>query len=243
MNFNNHKVPLFYHNNALLQKKIANDLFYCTINHLKINNNYNLNHILDIGCGTGFLTKAFANHFNNSCIIGVDNSQPMIDFANNFTKKECAYNNVRFLNCDYNFIEQEFDLIISSFAMQWFENLEQFFDVISKRTRLFAFAMPVNTSFLNIQSVCLYNNLKNPFQPLPSFETMNYILNRYKKFNYYSYVYSQKFDNISSLLKHLNQIGAGGNDISFLDSKKLLSFFKNRVVDLSYDVLFAFVEF
>ncbi len=69
--------------------------------------------ILDLGCGTGILTVWLADLCNK--IIGVDNSQSMIDKA-----KE-QFGNIEFMVCDALALpfENEFDVVFSNAVFHW----------------------------------------------------------------------------------------------------------------------------
>lgn len=87
--------------------------------------------ILEIGCGTGFLTKIvsndldFENYIANDlvedCKSYIDEINPKIEFVSGDIKE--------FLNNS----NQTFDLIISNAALQWVVNYEEFFNILLKK--------------------------------------------------------------------------------------------------------------
>lgn len=77
-------------------------------------------HVLDIGCGCGTTTLAFAQAVGpNGAVTGVDISQPMLDVARERAKQN---GNVKFLEADASAhsFKPEFDLIASRFGMMFF---------------------------------------------------------------------------------------------------------------------------
>lgn len=77
--------------------------------------------ILDIGCGPGNSTAVLKQRFQNSEIIGVDNSPNMLEAAS----KE--YPDVKFqlidASCELNKLgENEFDVVFSNACIQWLPN-------------------------------------------------------------------------------------------------------------------------
>ncbi|CAM3882147.1 Putative methyltransferase [Flavobacterium branchiophilum] len=78
--------------------------------------------ILDIGCGTGSISKDIANKIgDNGKIIGIDNTEKFIISGKN------SYNNVKnieLIHCDLFDYEtnEKFDLIISARTLQWLSN-------------------------------------------------------------------------------------------------------------------------
>lgn len=95
-----YKINSRYEDKFFVEKYVAlwaygylNGIGYCeglyrTINELgfsclKENGKYN---ILDIGCGVGRTASSYANFFNNSSIIAIDNSQMMLDYARRIVK-------------------------------------------------------------------------------------------------------------------------------------------------------------
>jgi malonyl-CoA O-methyltransferase len=78
--------------------------------------------ILEIGCGTGYLTKALCTRFPQAQIFAVDLAPGMIEVA----KEKVRLEQVTFICGDIEQMnwQKSFDLIISNATFQWFNQLE-----------------------------------------------------------------------------------------------------------------------
>lgn len=83
--------------------------------------------VLDIGCGDGKITALIANHLKMGSILGIDISQEMIDFAKQSFPKN-GNPNLEFSIQDAEKLDyfEQFDIIVSSFAIQWVKNQRAF---------------------------------------------------------------------------------------------------------------------
>jgi trans-aconitate methyltransferase len=72
--------------------------------------------ILDLGCGDGNITLKFAKLVPYGFVIGIDNSEGMINTAKKINKK-----NLKFILLDINKIDfiNEFDLVFSNATLHW----------------------------------------------------------------------------------------------------------------------------
>jgi trans-aconitate methyltransferase len=105
--------PKDYHKNSSEQQKWGLEL----LNKIAFFGN---ERVLDIGCGDGKLTVEIANRVRHGSVLGIDKSENMIRFANEFFRPE-AFPNLRFTlldACDLNF-SQEFDVVFSNAALHW----------------------------------------------------------------------------------------------------------------------------
>ncbi|PCI77780.1 hypothetical protein COB21_02600 [Candidatus Aerophobetes bacterium] len=84
--------------------------------------------VLDVGCGDGKFSAKLAKIANQGFVLGLDKSVEMIDFARSNYGKE-HYPNLSFSVQDAQEIDfkEEFDLVFSSFALQWFKDKALFF--------------------------------------------------------------------------------------------------------------------
>lgn len=84
--------------------------------------------VLDIGCGDGKISAEISRKLTLGNIIGIDLSPEMISFAKKMFPKE-SYPNLEFLIKDASRLEfnEEFDMLFSSFALQWVEDINSFF--------------------------------------------------------------------------------------------------------------------
>ncbi len=90
--------------------------------------------IIDIGCGIGNSTVILAKRFPNAKIVGVDNSQEMLDKAKN------DYPNIEFVQLDISNelskISDKFDIVFSNACIQWVPNhkelLPQLFNLLKE---------------------------------------------------------------------------------------------------------------
>lgn len=107
-----------YHLNSKVQQEAAFELLQL----LKLSGKEK---ILDIGCGDGKITAAIAATLKEGQIIGSDLSPEMIAFATQkFTSPTTT--NLSFVLLDAQNITyiNQFDLVFSSFALQWVSNIE-----------------------------------------------------------------------------------------------------------------------
>jgi trans-aconitate 2-methyltransferase len=73
--------------------------------------------VVDLGCGTGELTRQLADALPNSDVTGIDSSSQMLEKASAF-----ASPNLHFEQGDQSQLTGEWDLIFSNAALQWSEN-------------------------------------------------------------------------------------------------------------------------
>jgi malonyl-CoA O-methyltransferase len=203
MHFDRNAVNYDYYANV--QKKMSNVLINRLLQEKK---DYKRCYkILDIGCGTGILTKRVAEIYINSEITGIDISKNMIDIVKNNLK---IYN-VRFLCDDIEKakLDEKFDIIVSSATFQWFENLEDTLINI--------------TNYLEKNGVLLFSTFgENTFQELHNSyklakEKLGILDNSYPGQRFYS------FDDILNIILNNQNLIVNGfenNEIELFDSVK-----------------------
>jgi len=104
-----------YDDNAFLQKEIATRLD-SKLDIITSNSDV----VLDLGAGTGLLTKKLINRFPKSQILCLDFAQNSLK-NNNSKNKVCANAN------HLPFADNSVDIVISSLMMQWCDDLNQLF--------------------------------------------------------------------------------------------------------------------
>lgn len=79
-------------------------------------------HILEIGCGTGYLTKKLSQQFPEATITAIDFAPGMIEIA----KQRINDERVHFLCGDIEEmgLKERYDLIISNATFQWLNDME-----------------------------------------------------------------------------------------------------------------------
>ena len=73
--------------------------------------------VIDLGCGSGELTRQLADKLPNSHVTGLDSSPQMLDKAASFLRPDLV-----FQLGDQSTLTGEWDLIFSNAALQWSEN-------------------------------------------------------------------------------------------------------------------------
>ncbi|MCT4593539.1 MAG: malonyl-ACP O-methyltransferase BioC [Anaeromicrobium sp.] len=86
----------------------------------------NVQSILEIGCGTGYVTKKLVNDFPSASITALDLAPGMIEYA----QERINSDKVNFICGDIESMDLEgkYDLIISNATFQWFNNLKDTVD-------------------------------------------------------------------------------------------------------------------
>lgn len=112
-----------YNDNAKIQKRMAERLMTSVRNHSP-------KKILEIGCGTGFLTKLLSENLCFESFVALDIVEDCEDYIHNINS------NIKFTSADIEeFLKdnnETFDLIISNASLQWVENFETVVNSLKK---------------------------------------------------------------------------------------------------------------
>ena len=190
-------------------------------------------HILDIGCGSGAIYKN---------LVKIDISFKKItvaDFSKAMLSLHPSSNNIQKLFFDFNSIESfrevshyKYDIVISSSALQWSQDLDTTLKEISKLSNRFYFAIFTSNTFKTLHKIgkvqspiysenYIKNSTLNYYNA--SFETVNYQLN---------------FDSVYKMLRYIKQSGVSGGkkQLSYQEIKRVI---KEYPLDyLEFEVLF-----
>jgi trans-aconitate 2-methyltransferase len=77
-------------------------------------------HVLDLGCGTGELTRSLAERLPQSDVLGIDSSAEMLAKSESLAAREERFN-LRFELAEIQTIRGHWDLVVSNSALQWLE--------------------------------------------------------------------------------------------------------------------------
>jgi len=111
-----------YDQYAYVQKIMGDHL----VKHIQ--NKHSINSILEVGCGTGYVTRKLVELFPSAHITALDIAPGMIEHSrNNMTQ------NITFICDDIEEVELErsYDLIISNATFQWFNHFESTFEKLT----------------------------------------------------------------------------------------------------------------
>lgn len=193
--------------------------------------------ILDIGCGTGFCIEALKKT-NCNKITGIDLSPGMVDVC---TNKWPSYNFIC-TDAEHFFTQEKYDLIISNFTLQWFNNIYLYikncFDNLLKKNGTLALAIPVEGSLNEFTNI-----IKTKLHPFPNSKDLIESIGGIKKIDANFEIKNYKLSYPSPLagLKAIKKIGAHYKDetiISIGEMKQLKSFHNDKDFSLTYKVLF-----
>ena len=160
-----------YDSSAEIQKKSSSELFRILARRLPAGSRPGK--ILEIGCGTGFLSVRLLKAFKPGLLVLNDLSPEMIGLC---AKKIPASRSVRYLKGNFmtTAIKGTFDLCGSAMSLQWLENIRAGFRKIRGLLRpggVLAFSMPVEGTFQELEkSIRLSLGPKTGTGPVPILE-------------------------------------------------------------------------
>lgn len=239
-----------YHKNAVVQKKVAGRLIKSLEPWKDI---LPPGPIIELGCGTGFLSEELLQLLpDRDCII-TDASVNMIQACEQHLGND---KHVRFEKLDAESIpvdEATYAMTISSFVAQWFRDpaytLGQWLEVTKPGGLLLA-AFPGSESFPEWRKHA--KTLGVPFTAnlLPDTEEMVIKLSSGQtQVDYYEDTITQKFNSSGDFFRHIKQIGAGkqlnGRHLSSNEMKLLINYWNEQEegdITVSWHVVFLAVK-
>lgn len=227
-NFN--KAAETYDANCCVQKEIGKKL-------ISILKQYkpNARNIIDLGCGTGLITKELA-----TCYHGYQQFYAL-DIADKLLEKACktlSQFEVTILKTNFENFRLStiyFDLIYSNMAIHWSSSLEvtlrNIYDNLSIEG-VFAFSIPVSGTFSELKF--------NYILPLYSFKAVKHSLTKCGFRVLYANNYDEiiEFPSFIAALKSIKLVGANYSGSRIIDLTKLLSHRKstNKNFTLTYKI-------
>ena len=184
--------------------------------------------VIDIGSGTGTSTIEVMKKFPKASYTLCDISEKMIEVSKN-KLKNCVH-----MVCDaenYDFPEN-YDLCVSNLCMQWFNDIESFFQKMSGRVKYMAFTTLIDGSFKEFYNV-FDNNLISKMK-YKTFDELSVLCGRISKnFKCIEKNYDIECKNIIEATRHFKNIGA---NISDNKSKNIILPRETKVIKLNYKV-------
>lgn len=229
-----------YNKVALEQKNCAQVLVHKLVKSFPL---LSPNKILDIGSGTGFVAEELLRYYPNAQYYLNDISNGMLIKAQKKLKEK---QNFSFICGDAEYLDfDHYDLMISNFSFQWFDNLKTAMTRYSKKTKTLAFTTLLEGSLAKWTRLYKSLNLMPPTFPYPKekeiIKTMNEIQAKSSVFFKKSYI--KRFDSQLSCAKYFKQLGANTHftHSQYSHLKTLIE--KRELIEIEYKVFFAILNF
>lgn len=199
-----------YENKAIVQRQIAKSLYRKWINSIGIRQDAA---ILEIGCGTGFLTRLYvAGTYPSRLVLNDLCNIPTITLNLNTTNYEFIEKDAEQLD----FPDGTFDYVVSSSAIQWLENLPLFL------SRLYRWLKPNGAIILSSFGHDNMKEIRDHIKISLNYKSTEWFRNEIKC-NFDIVLISEEYKTVSfnspiEVLRHIQSTG-----VNSINSKKVAS--------------------
>jgi len=245
------KDPEYYDRAAEAQKEVAETLAE-TIRSAASAAPAPPDKILEIGCGTGFLTKKLVETFPSAEIAATDISPAMLAFCERAVGKRKALKNARidFILDDISKtrLRGTFDLVASSFAFQWAGRLAEIAPTLSRLSRpggLLSFSILMEGTFSDVRALFEKNDVRFPIPHLASERELRDTLHLFENAKVERKILREKHPSLLEFLRHLKKVGAvnaSGEMVPTAGLRRVLAKNDGQPVLAEYDVAIVNAE-
>lgn len=185
--------------------------------------------ILDVGMGTGYVTKKLKNYFSEAMVVGIDFAPGMTKAADDQEK------DFHIIQADARalpFKDETFDLVVSNLAYQWVENLEDAFracHTVLKEGGVFSAAIfGLNTFRELFEALAAVLNEKKQYgdiKRLAGYEEIKQVIQQ-AGFNEIDMDFERikvRFPDMMAMVQWMKDIGANQLERNFYVGKDLLA--------------------
>ncbi|MBN1863932.1 MAG: methyltransferase domain-containing protein [Victivallales bacterium] len=222
--------PEYYHQNALAQRRAALEL------SRKLERFQGLpvagGRILEIGCGTGFLTRELFRLFPGGGFLVTDISESMLAICESRTADMRSGLGI---SADFSVLDMtsdpvpgKFDMIVSSLAFQWSGNI----GVLLCRLRnalspggVLGFSIQTQGTFGELHELFLTHSVPFPHMVLPSSADVVAECSIFPEVSVSEHIFEEVFGSLRDFLRHIQRTGAGnasGDTIPVAGLRRLL---------------------
>lgn len=187
--------------------------------------------ILELGCGSGQVYNYI--DWEITQYDAVDFSRQMCDLhprGKNLNIHCMSFDSEEFFEFTKN---KEYDMVLSSSALQWSQNLSKITQALSKITKEINAVLFTSNTFKTIQEIT------NKTSPILSSSEIQEAFDKYFETTFETINYNLKFDSKKQLFDYIKNSGVSGNsnELSFKEAKNL---YKNYALDyLEFEVMFV----
>ncbi len=222
----------------------------------------NYSGILDLGCGTGYLTEQLLDLNSGSAFDLVDISPEMIDFCKS---KFSRHNNIRYFVHDAESVDTgaSYDLIASNACFQWFKKTELSIQSILKSLKpcgILAFSSFGENTFLELHMSFkeAYKELKEPYirtqgQEFLSINAWEKILKNNGTCSFEESIVKKYYKDVDDFLNTIRLTGAKNTGIKKASSisirafKKMKDFYQrtymtNKGIPATYHIIYGVLK-
>ena len=246
-----------YDQHAEIQRLVANTLHTLIIEHQAVKHstvkNQALLKICDLGCGTGFLTEHLCKTFPDSSILATDIAESMLERCTTKLKAHPQLS-TRLFDAEQSPFLERFDLIASSLALQWVENINSTLQRIWQATdKLLCFSVLCAGTFSEWRTLCEDFNLSDSAMRFCSVDQLQTMLKALgaKDMVIKQESLTQHFVNLHAFLRHMKTIGVNysphtdqANVVATAKAiRAIIQFFPpKRPFRLSYEVVYCLLS-
>lgn len=236
-NFNT--ASLTYDSAATIQRTAAEIL---VTNFIKYFNTFHPCSILDVGAGTGYVTKLLLRYFPNSLYSLNDLAENMLKQAKNNLS---IYKNIKVYSGDMENINFDFhSLIISNMALQWASDLNNIIKKLFLNSNILAFSCLLKGTFKEWDDI--FTKISIPISiyryPIKAELEQELLSLHPSKYFFEAKNFVLKFNNTLDFIKYLKNLGAQTSSYSLAvrDLKALLKY--NYQFNITYKIFFGILE-
>lgn len=182
-----------YQQNAVVQKQMAENL-------VKLLPQKEFKNILELGCGTGFLTKLLNKSVRYKNYTAIDIVKECESYIKNINQ------NIEFVNNDIESVDlvKKYDLIISNAAFQWLNDFETFINNIKQYLTDDGIILFTTFGQKNFQEISNTSNISLTYY---STQDLKKVLNSFSIEHFDEQIITLKFNSIKEMFEHMKKTG------------------------------------